>query len=737
MKKSAFPVDVIIPVYDGFEETKACIESVLGSVNSHPFKLVAINDAGPNQRLTLYLRELAANGFIELHENVKNLGFVGTVNKGMRLHPDHDVILLNSDTVVANNWLDRIVDWAYHDDKVGSVTPFSNNAEICSYPVLCKSNEIVRGATVSSTDKAFSALTDRTEITLPTGVGFCMYIRRSALNVVGYFDEEAFGRGYGEENDWCQRAIAKGYRHLLATNVFVFHEGGVSFSDQKKARVENALRILDQRYPAYHRDVHQHIQANPARAIREKIQLDMLAANGRKKWLYITHDMGGGIQTHIDEMQGFFANELDILVLRPSQTPGKDVELVYKASHYDLFLPFSLEKDWKLLLEVLRSLSFERVHFHHLMRVPEKIWSISQVLNLEYDVTLHDYYMINGNPTLTDGNGIFVERHEEREQKCLEHYPVPQGLTLNQWHQKMKNFLMGASRVIAPSQACADIYRFYFAELKIIVAYHVDSEGIQRYPDVTIPALNNNEKIRVAVIGAVSREKGADIFEHTACHKDPLDRLEFHLIGYAYKPLRETVTQHGAYKNENLQAIIKSVSPHIIWFPAQWPETYCYVLSEAMKTGLPVLVPNLGSFVERVEGRPASFVKPWNMQPEQWKNTLIEIREWMISNPENTYTWDNTAFGKTMFRYSRDYVITAANKSAVVPVPDYSSISALCEVRTANHQAGWREQLLRVLWQLREMPVLRQLQRLVPFELQRRIKRLLSPRPIHEVLHRD
>jgi len=735
MKKIVNAVDVIIPVYDGFEETKACIESVLGSVNHHAWHAVVINDASPNPKLTAYLRELAAKNLIELHENKKNLGFVATVNKGMQLHPDHDVILQNSDTLVANNWIDRLVQWAYHDNKVASVTPFSTNAEICSFPTLCKSNELVSGYSVAQTDHLFSQLTDRTEITIPTGVGFSMYIRRDALNTIGYFDEEAFGRGYGEENDWCQRAIAKGYRHLLATNVFVFHEGGVSFSDQKKARVENAMTILDKRYPSYHSEIHQHIQANPAHAIRQKFQLDMLLQNNKAKLLYVTHHMGGGIQTHIEEMQEFFKTQRDILLLRPSTHEGKDVELSYRHNHFDFALHFSLTDDWSFLLSVLRSLDFDRVHFHHLMRVPEKIWTIAQVLNLEYDVTLHDYYMVNGNPTLTDGNGIYVENPADREAKCVEHYPVPQGLTLNQWHQKMKNFLMGASRVFAPSQACANIYQFYFAELKITVAFHVDSEAIQHYPAVTIPKITEKEKIRVAVIGAISREKGADIFEHTACHKDPLDRLEFHLIGYAYKPLRETVIQHGAYKNEALQNIIKTISPHIIWFPAQWPETYCYVLSSAMQAGLPVMASNLGSFPERLEGRPASYVQPWNQTPEQWKNVLIQIRESMIANSGKIFEWHNSAFCKTTYRYPENYFKPKgdATRSAVTSI-ELEKINALCSLPASDKA---KEKMLRLLWKLREMPVMRSLQRLVPFDVQRSVKRALSPRPMHDVLNQD
>ena len=56
-----------------------------------------------------------------------------------------------------------------------------------------------------------------------------MYIRRAALADIGLFDAEAFGRGYGEENDFCLRASARGWRHLLACDTFVYHEGAVSF----------------------------------------------------------------------------------------------------------------------------------------------------------------------------------------------------------------------------------------------------------------------------------------------------------------------------------------------------------------------------------------------------------------------------------------------------------------------------------------------------------------------------
>ena len=63
-------------------------------------------------------------------------------------------------------------------------------------------------------------------VELPTAVGSCMAIRRACLDEVGGFDADRFGRGYGEENDFCRRASAADWRHVAATDLFVWHRGG-------------------------------------------------------------------------------------------------------------------------------------------------------------------------------------------------------------------------------------------------------------------------------------------------------------------------------------------------------------------------------------------------------------------------------------------------------------------------------------------------------------------------------
>lgn len=270
----AATVDVVVPVYLNLEETRRCIEAVLSSAVRTPWRLVVVNDASPEPDLTDWLREFAArDARLILLENLENLGYSGTVNRGIALSDDHDVVLLNSDAEVANDWLDRLRTAAYCDERVGSVTPFSNNATICSYPDICEANALPQGWSVAELDKAFALANPGQVVDVPTAVGFCMYIRRDCLREVGLFDMERFGKGYGEENDFCLRAADIGWRNLHALDIFVQHTGGVSFGPSKPQRELEAMVTLRQLYPDYERQVHEYIRLDPPAAARKRADL--------------------------------------------------------------------------------------------------------------------------------------------------------------------------------------------------------------------------------------------------------------------------------------------------------------------------------------------------------------------------------------------------------------------------------------------------------------------------------
>jgi GT2 family glycosyltransferase len=261
-------IDVIIPVYKGLSQTRRCVESVLANRQATPFEIVAVDDASPEADITSYLYELAAAKRLTLLRNDRNLGFVQSVNRGMSLHADRDVVLLNSDTEVANDWLDRLCRSAYAHPDVGTVTPFSNNATICSYPFEGWAGGVPGTLGVAELDRLFASTNAGHTVDLPTGVGFCMLIRRACLDAIGPFDAERFGRGYGEENDFCMRAAAAGWRNVLAGDVFVFHEGAVSFSGERPELTASAGKTLVDLHPDYVRKVREYVRNDPAGVLR-------------------------------------------------------------------------------------------------------------------------------------------------------------------------------------------------------------------------------------------------------------------------------------------------------------------------------------------------------------------------------------------------------------------------------------------------------------------------------------
>jgi GT2 family glycosyltransferase len=208
--------------------------------------------------------------------NPERRGFVSSVNRGMAASR-RDVVLLNSDTVVTAGWIDKLRAAAASSLSIATVTPFCNNATICSLPRFLVSNPVPGGLAIDD----FAALVDscsrREYPRLPTGVGVCLYIKRRVLDAIGAFDEAAFGLGYGEENDFCMRALKAGYVHVLDDATFIFHEGQRSFGTSHAQRLQAAERVLRRRHPEYIPTVAAFIQEDPLRALRERV-LAALAA---------------------------------------------------------------------------------------------------------------------------------------------------------------------------------------------------------------------------------------------------------------------------------------------------------------------------------------------------------------------------------------------------------------------------------------------------------------------------
>lgn len=729
-------VDVVVPVYDGYEESKRCIESALATIDSAWARLVLINDASPSPELSAYMRDLAShNSSVVLLENLQNLGFVGTANRGLKYDLERDVLLLNADVEVANDWLERLRNLAYHQESVASLTPFSNNATIFSFPNFCEDNELAFGLGVGEIDRFFGDhFSVEDVLPVPTGVGCCMYMRRDCLNVVGYLDEETFGRGYGEENDWCQRAERAGWRNFLAPNCFVYHAGGVSFGAEQTERVEKAQQLLAKKHPNYAADVAQFLAADPARDKRVRALLGLMAQQNKPKILMLCHKLGGGAQQHVDELALLYGKEALFLQITP-QEEGRSVSLTFFAAAKQLHdgLYFDIESEYDKLLGLLRELGVGRLHFHHTMGLPPRLWLLAEDLGLAYDVTIHDYYLINGNPTLTDEDARYVEAQgTEFDDQCGGHYPLPEGVSADHWRDSQRMLLDGAARLIFPSQdACSRMSQFFSID-KSVVAWHPDYAASQPYPS---PNWNfpSDRPLRVLVMGAMSREKGADVLDEVA-QALAEENIEFHLLGYAYRALSENVVTHGPYVNADVYKLVEDIAPDVVWFPALWPETYSYTLSIALHQGLPVVVPNIGAFVERVQGREHSAVVDWGQSTAQWRDLWVQILAQQRLPAQAQQNLVSLAALDSDF-YRSDYL--SATTASVGQLQESTLASITGNYYLSKQQLSFSERVLKRIWRMSRSPMVAAVVAKVPFGLKQAFKRRLSRRPMHDIVHKD
>lgn len=736
------PVDVIVPVYKGLADTRRCIESVLASACRTPWRLILINDASPEPEVTQYLREVApTDERITLLENEANLGFVGTVNRGMALSADNDVLLLNSDTEVANDWLDRIRAAAYGDRKVASVTPFSNNATICSYPRFCQDNDLPDGWDTARLDALFARTNPGQVVDVPTGVGFCMYIRRAALAEVGLFDVENFGKGYGEENDFCIRAARAGWRNLHLLDTFVRHFGGVSFGDSKSPRERAAMDTLRRLHPRYEAEVLAFVRDDPARLARTMVDLARILDGSRPVILAVLHDRQGGTERHVHELAALLHDRAQFVVLRP--LPGQRVSLRLPDPGDAFELVFSLADEYDALLALLRQLGVCHVHYHHLLGHGKPVMQLPQRLGVGYDFTAHDYFSICPQISLTRRDNRYCgEEGVQQCNDCLVQSPAPGGLDILSWRARHAEFLNGARFVMGPARDVLLRLASHVPGAALRLVPHTDIDPAAPLPAPNPAPLAGDRPLKVVVIGALSTIKGADLLEDVAiAARRQGAPVEFHLIGYGYRALktqpRAHLTVHGRYDEKDLPDLLHWLQPDVVWFPAQWPETYSYTLSACLLGGWPVVAPDIGAFAERLQGRRWSWVRPWDTPAADWLAFFTDIRARHFApgqSPAPVFTvvpTDGHVPPPVVARdwYAGEYLqgLPEAAASAATP-PDLATLAAHLPgpgEGSLSASAG-SGPLLRALARLRALPVLSGVARAVPAHWQRRVKNWLQ-----------
>ncbi|HEX8013100.1 MAG TPA: glycosyltransferase [Casimicrobiaceae bacterium] len=626
--KPVTPIDIVVPVYNAAADLARCVDSVLEH-SKGDWRALLIDDASPDPAIRAYFSGLRARRLpqIVLLANKSNLGFTLTANRGMaEARAEADVVLLNSDTVVTRGWLDKLARCAASDPRIGTITPFSNNAEICSLPRFCTNNPWPPAKDPESLVAALERAAAPTYPDLPTGVGFCLYIRRALLEAIGGFDP-AFGLGYGEENDFCLRAAAAGYRNVLCEEALVLHLGGSSFGGKRADLAERNLALLLERHPRYLDIVRDYIAADPLRPLRALALSQQRVAEGPGPGiLHLLHGHGGGTEYHVRALIGAssaaFRHYLLIAV-------GEDWRLEEYADGEVVAYDFrrAAGESWRDFLSgIAGRFGIDLIHLHNISGSREGLLAALAELSIPYGYTVHDLNFACPTITFLDASGRYCQAITDASActACLAAQREFAAIDVVAWRQGHRALLERAAFVIAPSQWAATMLRRYFPEHSVAVIAHGSGSGMPREDALyTRLALPDDGVPSVAVIGAIGADKGARRLERLVeLTRERGARLRWVLIGYSERGREQTqaadalFTQHGPFDSREIGALLDHYRVRLVAYPSVGPETFSFTLSEAWAAGRPVVVPPIGALAERV----AASGGGWVLSEEEWRD---------------------------------------------------------------------------------------------------------------------
>lgn len=603
-------IDVIVPVYNGMKYLPALFEGI--EKTDLKYRLIVVDDASSDREVNIYLDE-----FVEDHpeaillRNQKNLGFVASVNRGLAIS-ENDVVLVNTDVELPPFWLERMAA-SLAEDGVASATPFTNSGTICSFPVFCQDNRLVDGFSVEEVDSYFKEIVPSYR-DMPTGVGFCMGMSRKAIDAVGVFDEESFGKGYGEENDWCRRASDAGFRNVMVNNLFVFHNHGGSFTSKEKAKLmqENAQKLL-KKHPNYDALVADYVRQDPFRAERAYVLARLIEQRGDLPTIVsFSHALGGGadsyLKSRIKECQE--ANQRFISIQYDSLTGRYRVLLycgMYESGYYVKDIGGALVR----IGNVSEVWVNELVSYPNVATVLVCAIELSSEKHAKLKFFLHDYYALCQSYNLMNEEGSYCELPDFAEcRKCflsIRHSDMS-NLGIFEYRSLWRGFLKKCDEVVVFSRSSRDLLGKVYCDLSNVslIPHKVDP-----LPEIRKRARLGSELV-IGIPGAISHIKGLDVVRSLASYIEEkgLD-ARIAIIGYAdgiefYKMLSET----GRYEKDKLPLLALSEGVDVFFIPSICPETFSYTTSEILSMGYPVAVFDLGAPAERVRRHGKGLVIP-------------------------------------------------------------------------------------------------------------------------------
>ncbi len=667
-------IDVVVPVFRGRKETLECLDAVIATAQNQ-VELVVVDDGSPEPELAAELDRLAQRGLITLLRNETNQGFPAACNRGLVLHEDRDVVLLNADTVVHDDWLARLRRAAYSAGDIGTVTPLTNAGSIASYPGGMEQD--CSRAEAERIDDLAASVNRGLTADLPVGVGFCLYLRRDCLTEVGLFDAKTFASGYGEEVDFCSRAATWGWRHVLAADVFIWHAGSRSFGRRRAALLERSKRIIDLRYPDFQKRVENFQGSGALVSLRRRLDEVRLRASSGRYVILLTLALTGGVERFVRERcDALRAAGLRPLILKPSEE-GMSGCVLSLEDGVPNDLRYNLPDEISAVSDLLARLSIAGIELHHFLDLDARLVDAVIGLSAAVDIYIHDYSWICPRITLIDGTHRYCgEPALAACEVCIAKNgsSLNEPITVAELRARSGRWLAQARNVIVPTRDAAQRLARYFPDLRVKITPW--ESGIE----VQTMARTPTDKVRVALIGAIGIHKGYKLLQD--CAQDAAARnlpLEFIVLGYTEndEALIETgkVFVSGRYDEAELPELLTRESPDVVFFPAVWPEIWCYALTHAVRAGRPIVSFGLGALGERLYNYEYCVKIPLTDDPIILNDALLKTSR---ESDDALSSRDAAAEPETLRVSSREVVSQAEPRSCLMPA--LNAVSATVQI---------------------------------------------------------
>lgn len=623
-------IDVIIPIYNGYEYLDALFTSVRKT--KMKYRLILIHDCSPDKRVKEYLEEYLKNyPDTILLENEKNLGFVKSVNRGLEYSSNH-VALVNTDVEVPDMWLERLMAPILKEDSVvASTTPYTNAGTICSFPKLGVDNALYLGLDLETIDHEFKKIKPRyTE--MPTGVGFCMGMNRKALDIVGLLDAENFGKGYCEENDWCQRAVKHNMVNVQVENLYVYHKHGGSFLSEDKIRyIEENSKKLKKKHPLYYQEVAYFFEVDPNKDIRKYVEWKLMLKRQQTMTLVFNHNLGGGATSYLERKEQEIINSGEMFCLIRCNYDIGRTEIICKYQECSVKFRAHNLKEVVAIIECLKPNKIivnEFVSYPQLYDILHFLGDYRKNHEAKLVFLVHDFYLVCPTVNLLNVHGEYCGVPcTENCENCVKENSELKYLefsSMQEWRQEWGTFIRNCDEVIAFSEDSKNIVEKAYGKLENmqVIPHEID------YLPVIKKQYKHTKTLNIGLLGTLVKHKGAEIVKRTVEYIEEHDLdINIILIGQCGTTIKSKhFKETGWYSRDMIPRLIFENDIDVFWIASIWPETFSYTTEEIMTMQFPIMSFDLGAPAERIKKYEKGAISP-SMNPEDVVLTAQKLFE--------------------------------------------------------------------------------------------------------------